>query len=116
MPCNPLVQDGVVVGVVCSLGPYSHLVEAHCPWCCLGDEVRVVAFREVFGGYESPDLVCGSCGQSWSPDYGPRKMSEERREEGVALVAEMLARGIVVGPSPSPSVLSEEPSQRSETP
>jgi hypothetical protein len=116
MPCNPLFDaDGRVVGIVCGPGGYTHLVLAHCPWCCLGDEETVNGFREVYGGYEAPDLICGTCGQYWSAEYGPVKMTEDKRDENIGKVSAMKAAGKTVGPWPEPSALSvDEPPQERE--
>lgn len=101
MPCH--IGPNIVI---CAAGEFTHLVEARCPWCCLGDDVVVAAFREIFGGYEAPDLVCGTCGQFWNPnpDYPLRKITEEQRDEHIALVRGMRENGIAVeqqGPLPS---------------
>jgi len=88
---------------ICGGGPYTHLVKAKCCWCCLGDDREVHAFREVFGGYEEPDLICGACGQ------GPaEKPTEEQRDENVALVKRMGESGIKVTDWPLPSALAGE--------
>lgn len=108
MPCNPLVNaDGKVVGFMCGPGGYTHLVMAHCPFCCLGDDTTVNGFREVYGGWEAPDLICGTCGQYWSAEYGPMgTMTEDERDENIGKVAAMKAAGAIVGDWPRPSALS----------
>ncbi len=108
MPCRPFVSEGGVVGITCGPGAYRHLVMAACPWCCLGQAQTVHAYREVYGGWCSPDLVCGSCGQYYSEDYGV--MREEKRDKNVEMVKEMQAVGIAVGPVPVPRALDPEES------
>src|SRR3972149_5863941 len=93
-------SDGSFGGFICGGGSYTHLVKAKCPGCCLKKEQTVNALREVFGGWEAPDLICGSCGQYWNAEYGERKTSDEKREEGKALVAEISRSGIRVGDWP----------------
>jgi hypothetical protein len=102
------MPDQPETGAICGPGPYTHLVVARCPWCCLGDDTTTHAFREVYGGYEAPDLICGACGQPWSDDAGLAHPSESEREENIALVAGMASRGIVAGPSPLPSSVERE--------
>jgi len=114
MTCTFLTDDqGKTVAIACGPGGYSHLVMASCPFCCLGDDQQIHAFREVHSGYSAPDLICGSCGQYHSEDFegDNPKMSEDQREENKAKVADMQARGIAVGDWPSASILEmdEEP-------
>lgn len=107
MPCTPFsTQDGGF-GFLCGPGGYKHLVMAKCPWCCLGQETRVHAFREVFGGWESPDLLCGECGQYHTDDHAP-KLKDEDREENKAKVQALQDAGVQVGPWPMPSAFADE--------
>lgn len=90
MTCRTLREGDRIVGHVCGPGPYTHRVRARCPFCCLGRARTIHASREVFGGYCAPDLVCGRCGQEWSPDDArPRVVSQEQRAKNRALVAGM---------------------------
>jgi hypothetical protein len=111
MTCHPIVAAaGRVIGWTCEPGGYTHLVMARCPWCCLGTDEAVHAFREVHGGYSSPDMLCGQCGQAWTADDDRlRRMAEEEREANIAKVRHLKATGHEVGPTPLPSVLSEPP-------
>ena len=110
MPCDPIVADGRVVGFICHPGNYSHLVMASCPWCCLGEDRTMHAFREVYGGWCAPDMICGTCGQKWTADDDSlRKMREDERLEGIGWVAQMKAAGLEVGPVPMPTALEECP-------
>lgn len=111
MPCTPIMNpDGTLGGWICGPGRYTHLVLARCPWCCFEGDERPHAFREVYGGYCSPDMVCGHCGQQWTGDADAlRRMSEDERDEGIALVREMAKAGVVVGDFPRPSALDPPP-------
>ena len=94
---------------LCGPGPYTHLIKARCPWCCLGEDRTTHAFREVHGGYCAPDLMCGDCGQTWNADAEClRKLTEDKRDENVERVRLMLASGLSPGPAPLPSSLADE--------
>jgi hypothetical protein len=96
------------MSALCGPGSYTHLVMAGCPWCCLGDDKTVHAFREVFGGYCGPDFVCGRCGQSWSgDDKRLRHPSEDKREENVALVQRMSDEGVLITKCPLPALTED---------
>ena len=98
MPCVPIPG-----GYVCGPGEYTHLVLAPCPWCCLGEDETVHAFREVHSGYCAPDMICGTCGQEWNGDADRlRKMREDERLEAIGRVGQMAAAGVVVGLYPKP--------------
>lgn len=87
-PCAK-VQIGDTTAIVCYSGPYTHLVYAKCPWCCLGSARTIHAFRFVHSGWCAPDMVCGRCGQVWSYDDEGKVRRTKDHERNRRIVREM---------------------------